>query len=113
MPERRGLSPAYEERTFSSEERKNVLRPIVARDRRVGAMSIHQDVAIYASILDKDARVTHRLDAGRHGWLQVARGAVTLNGTRLGAGDGAAGSGEPALEIAAAEPSEILLFDLR
>ena len=113
MPERRGLTPAYEEHTFSSAERNNVLRPIVARDRRDGALPIHQDVAIYASILDAGAGLTHRLDAGRHGWLQVARGAVTLNGTRLAAGDGAAISDEPALDITAAEPSEILLFDLR
>jgi hypothetical protein len=112
-PERTGLAPEYQERTFSTQERTNVLRPIVARDRRDGALPIHQDAAIYASILDAGSSVTHVLSAGRHGWLQVARGAVTLNGARLAAGDGAAVSGEPALEIAATEPSEILLFDLR
>jgi len=112
-PERTGLAPEYQERTFSAEERANVLRPIVAGDRHDGALPIHQDAAIYASILDAGASVKHVLSASRHGWLQVARGAVTLNGARLAAGDGAAISGEPALEITATEPSEILLFDLR
>lgn len=113
VPERRGLTPEYEERTFPAADRTNVLRPIVAADARDGAMRIHQDVAVYASILDAGASVTHALAPGRHAWLQVARGGVTLNGVTLAAGDGAVVSGEPSLEIVAEQPSEILLFDLR
>jgi redox-sensitive bicupin YhaK (pirin superfamily) len=42
----------------------------------------------------------------------VARGAVSLNGSMLGAGDGAAVSDEAALEITGAARAEVLLFDL-
>jgi redox-sensitive bicupin YhaK (pirin superfamily) len=112
LPERRGLTPDYQERHFSIDERRNRLRPIVAPDRREDALPISQDAAIFASILDKGAAVTHELAAGRCAWMQVARGAVTLNGARLSAGDGAAVQQESALRISAAEPSEILVFDL-
>lgn len=113
VPERRGLTPEYQERAFSVQERTNQLRPIVAPDRREGALPIHQDAIIYASILDRRASGAHQPGPGRHGWLQVARGAVTLNGVNLAAGDGAAIAAEPHLSITALEPSEILLFDLR
>jgi redox-sensitive bicupin YhaK (pirin superfamily) len=56
--------------------------------------------------------VNHQLASGRHAWLQVAAGAVDLNGTQLKQGDGAAVSQEEELRIVAGEPSEVLLFDL-
>ncbi len=56
--------------------------------------------------------LTHSLDGGRYGWLQVARGQITVNGVHLQAGDGAAISDETGLTIQSLENSEILLFDL-
>jgi len=57
--------------------------------------------------------VRHQLGKDRYAWLQVARGEVSLNGTTLKAGDGAAVEREPALEITGRAPSsELLLFDL-
>jgi redox-sensitive bicupin YhaK (pirin superfamily) len=44
--------------------------------------------------------------------VQVARGAVTVNGEKLLAGDGAAISEERRVAILAESPSEVLLFDL-
>ena len=84
------------------------------RDERTGegSVTVHQDVALYAALLDPGTRVEHALGRGRHAWLQVARGAVTLNQQPLAAGDGAAISDQSALTIAAGQPSEVLLFDL-
>ena len=56
--------------------------------------------------------MTHELSPGRHAWLQVLRGGVSLNGTALGTSDGAAVSDEPLLTVHAAQPAEIMLFDL-
>jgi len=81
-------------------------------DGRDGAVTIHQDVALYASVLAPAMRVAHALAPGRHAWVQVARGRVTVNGTSLAAGDGAALSDEATVAIVGEEPSEILLFDL-
>ncbi|HXE92119.1 MAG TPA: pirin family protein [Terriglobales bacterium] len=111
-PERRGLEPGYEQKEFPLEEKRGRLRPIAARDGREGAVTIHQDVTLYASTLAPGQQVEHTLTPGRHAWLQVARGAVALNGTGLNQGDGAAVSEEEKLTIRAEQDAEILLFDL-
>ena len=112
LPEKKGIEPGYEQKPFSPGEKRGRLRLIAAPDGRDGAVTVHQDVALYASVLAPGQQVEHRLAPGRHAWLQVARGAVTLNGTKLNQGDGAAVSEETALAIRAEKDAEILLFDL-
>jgi redox-sensitive bicupin YhaK (pirin superfamily) len=114
LPERRGLRPEYEQKAFPEAERRGRLRLIVSRDGADGSVKLHQDARIYATVLAPGERVTHTLAPGRSAWVQLAGGAVRLNGTALAAGDGAAVTGETALEIVAdgAGPSELLLFDL-
>ncbi|HSC78109.1 MAG TPA: hypothetical protein VLB32_06060, partial [Candidatus Acidoferrales bacterium] len=97
---------------FPAEEKRGRLRPIAARDGRDGAVTIHQDVTLYAAVLAPGREVEHALAPGRHAWLQVARGAVALNGKRLSQGDGAAVSEEKKLNIRAESDAEVLLFDL-
>ena len=77
-----------------------------------GSLVINQDARVYAGVFDKGASETVALGAGRHAWVQVARGSLTVNGVRLGKGDGAAISGETSLDLTFDEDSEILLFDL-
>jgi redox-sensitive bicupin YhaK (pirin superfamily) len=112
LPERAGLLPGYEQRNFPDGEKRNRLRLVAARDGRKGALTIHQDADVYAALLDAGQAVNHRLRDGRGAWVQVAAGAVTLNGRPLAAGDGAAVTGEPSVELAGTEPAEVLLFDL-
>ncbi|MSS72864.1 MAG: pirin family protein [Candidatus Latescibacteria bacterium] len=112
LPERKGLTPSYEERTFPEAERRGQWRLVAAQDGREGAARWNQDVDLYVTLLAPEERVEHRLKPGRHAWAQVARGAVTLNGKPLQAGDGAAISDEEILEVCATEAAEVLLFDL-
>ncbi|HUL07634.1 MAG TPA: pirin family protein [Candidatus Acidoferrum sp.] len=113
LPDEEGLTPSYEQKTFADGEKRGRLRLVASRDGRDGSVRIHQDADLYASLLDKDGAVTHRLAAGRCGWIQVVRGAVEVNGKSLRAGDGAAASDLPTLEVkATADGSEFLLFDL-
>ena len=112
LPDTNGLPPSYEQREFPVEERHGKLRLVAARDARDGAVKVHQDVDLYAAILDKNSRVYHGLQPNRHAWVQVARGSVLLNGLSLEKGDGAAVSGEAELVIEATADAEILLFDL-
>ena len=112
LPDRRGLTPGYEEKRFSPESRRGRLCLLAARDGRDGAVSIHQDADLWTALLEPGESVRHAPKPGRHAWLQVARGAVTLGRTALGAGDGAAVSDEAAVEITATAPAEVLLFDL-
>ncbi|TAF01798.1 MAG: pirin family protein [Oscillatoriales cyanobacterium] len=112
LPDRNGLTPSYEQRDFPLAERQGRLRLVAARDARDGAVKIHQDVDLYAAVLDKDARVSHVLQSNRYAWVQVARGSVLLNGLALEQGDGAAVSDESELVIEATADAEFLLFDL-
>lgn len=112
VPERKGLKPEYEQRSFPLKEKRGHLRLIAARDGRGGAVTVHQDVDLFAALLDRGERVAHRLNSGRYAWVQVARGAVMVNGVSLKVGDGAAISEEETLEVSASEASEALLFDL-
>ncbi len=111
LPEREGLSPSYEQRAFTFDGNAK-WRLLAAPTGRDGIVLIHQDVNLYAARLAPGQPLSYRLPPGRHAWVQVARGKVTLPGTPLEAGDGAAVSEEENLTFRAEEPSEVLLFDL-
>jgi quercetin 2,3-dioxygenase len=112
LPEKRGLKPSYEQHTFSAKELGDGLRLLASLKPSNGAVTIHQDVALYGARLAPGAKTTYTLDKDRYAWLQVARGKIRLNGQELQAGDGAAIEDEDRLDIVAEAPSEILLFDL-
>jgi redox-sensitive bicupin YhaK (pirin superfamily) len=112
LPERRGLTPGYEQKAYPDAERRGRWRLVASHDGRDGSVTVHQDAELYATLLEPGDKATHTLRPGRHAWVQVARGAVTVNGRPLRAGDGASVSDEAALAVAATEPAEVLLFDL-
>lgn len=111
-PNVQGLTPSYEQKAFPAEESRGRLRLVASPDAADGSVKIHQDARVYLSQLDDGSQVALELLPARHAWLQTLRGAVTLNGTRLEAGDGAAVTDEPSLHIMATSGAEILLFDL-
>ncbi len=112
LPQVSGIEPSYDQRLFKPEEKRGQLRLIASRDGRDGAIPIHQDVDLFATVLAQGETVSHTPKPNRHAWVQVAQGAVTLNGAQLNAGDGAAVSDEANLQIGAQADSEVLLFDL-
>jgi redox-sensitive bicupin YhaK (pirin superfamily) len=113
FPEAKGIEPSYEQKRFDEAERRNRLRLVASRDAADGSLLIHQDARIYLATLEDGEQVTHELADRRHAWLQVLRGAVTLNGQELATGDGAAVSDERMLTIAATKgAAEVMLFDL-
>ncbi len=114
LPSEQGLAPGYEQRAFPTEERRGKLRLVASPDGRDGSVTVHQDARLFIGLLADGERVRHEIVKGRRGWVQVARGEVTLNGARLGAGDGAAVEDEAALEIEGkgTDLAEVLVFDL-
>jgi redox-sensitive bicupin YhaK (pirin superfamily) len=110
LPERSGIEPGYEQKAYAPAELQGQLRLIGSRDGREGSITLHQDVALYAGRLGPGQSASLSLAPGRHAWVQVARGAIELNGQALGEGDGAAASGEQRLELRG--EGEVLVFDL-
>ncbi|MFY9753110.1 MAG: pirin family protein [Candidatus Acidiferrales bacterium] len=109
VPERKGLKPVYEQLAFPDEELRGKFSLVAGPEAPI---TIRQDAELRVARLDKGDSASHSLKPGRHAWLQVARGAITLNGQRLEAGDGAAISEESELRVSATKESEVLLFDL-
>jgi redox-sensitive bicupin YhaK (pirin superfamily) len=112
IPERTGLPPSYEQKSFSRADRQGRLKLIGSHDGREGSIVFRQDVAIFASILSPGQTVDFRPAPGRRVWVQIARGAIAVNGVRLDEGDGAAIVNETSLSIEGVTDSELLLFDL-
>ena len=112
FPERKGLEPSYEQKQFAESGRNNRLQLVASREAADGSLRIHQDARIYLSQLDTGREITVTLPSGRHAWLQVLRGSVTLNGQALQTSDGAAVSDESHLQIQATSTAEIMLFEL-
>jgi redox-sensitive bicupin YhaK (pirin superfamily) len=114
-PSAEDLPPSYQQIAFPPEEKRGRLRLLAAPYGTEGAglTFIHQDARMFATEVGPDDRVEHRLASGRHAWAQVVRGSISLNGTPLVEGDGAAVSDEELITIAGTGVGgEVLLFDL-
>jgi redox-sensitive bicupin YhaK (pirin superfamily) len=111
-PEKRGLAPGYEEKSLADKDKSGRFGLVASRDGRDNSLTIHQDAELRAAVLGKGERLNYELASGRHAWVQLVRGALTLNDQRLTAGDGASVSDTTELIFKADEPSELLLFDL-
>jgi quercetin 2,3-dioxygenase len=111
-PSTRGIAPGYEQKTIDDAKAHGGFAPVGAPDGGDRSVKIHQDAALSVAKLERGQTVATNLKKGRHGWVQVARGAVTVNGTALAEGDGAAISDEEKVSIVANAPAEVLFFDL-
>ena len=112
IPEVQGIAPSYEQKRYPREEMAGTLRLIADRWGSDGAVTVHQEVAIYAGEVSESERVTYAFAKGRRGWLHVARGIVRLNGDELREGDGAAITDEREIVMDTDHRGEVLLFDL-
>jgi redox-sensitive bicupin YhaK (pirin superfamily) len=112
QPSERGITPSYEERRFDSSEKRGKLRLIVSPDRAEGSLLIHQDARVYAGLFDGAETATLEVGAHRRLYVHLARGALTVNGVELLAGDALKVSAETRLELKAGKDAEVLVFDL-
>ena len=112
FPEKNGLQPGYEQLHFDRDDKLNRWRLIGSRDGSDGSVTIHQDVALYATVLEAGKLLGYRIEDGRKAFLQIVKGTAAVNGETLGAGDAATLEGVGALEVRADEETEALLFDL-
>lgn len=112
IPDRDGLAPSYEQKSFPIEERRGRLRLVAAPGGEDGAVTIHEDARLFVANLERGEGVTHEIERGRGIWVQVARGIVTLNGKEMREGDGAALEDESGVTLETDAQAEVLLFDL-
>jgi quercetin 2,3-dioxygenase len=112
IPNPAGLPPSYEQKALPIEERRGHLRLVADLDGRDDTVTVHQDARLFVANVEANERIVHEIERGRGLWLQLARGIVTVNGTEMREGDGAAIEDEPAIAIEADTDAEFLLFDV-
>ena len=112
LPEQNGLEPGYEQKLFTSEEKRNTWRIVGSRDGRDGSLTIHQDVNLLATELGAGQALSYEFDGKRRGFLQVVRGSIEVDGDSLVAGDALATQDQATLTVRATEDAELLLFDM-
>jgi redox-sensitive bicupin YhaK (pirin superfamily) len=111
-PARRGLPSGYQQKPFPDADKRGRLRLVASPDGADGSVTIQQDARVYATLLGPDASASHAFAPGRKGWVHVVRGAASLDGQALGAGDGVALEGEERITLASPSEGEVLVFDL-
>ena len=112
IPDARGIQPSYEQKHFAPETRRGKITLLAGKGGRENALTIHQDADLYSALLAGGDEVSHAVKPGRKIWVQVAQGAVTVNGTALKAGDGAALAEEAYVHLHAEAASDVLIFDM-
>lgn len=112
LPERTGIAPGYEQKRFAPEEKRGRLRLLVSPDGAEGSLRMHQDARLYAGLFDGAEQARLALAPGRLAYVHLLRGAATVNGQRLAAGDALRYRDEAEVRIEAGEGAEVLVFDL-
>jgi len=121
IPSRRNLEPSIDQRSFSAESRRNVLKLVLVPAAGYGqdgapsaadAVTVHQDAAVYAGLLDPSANVRHTFRDGFGGYLFVVHG--SLEHPVLDEGGAAKISGEREIDLQAGSTgAEVLLVETR
>ncbi|HEV8500614.1 MAG TPA: pirin family protein [Casimicrobiaceae bacterium] len=112
LPNAIGIPPGYEQKTFGASDKQGRLRLVASPDGAQGSVTLHADASLYAGLFDGAEAATLALDPTRKGYVHVVRGALDVNGQRLGAGDAALLEGERRIVLANGADAEVLVFDL-
>ena len=107
-----GIAPSYEQKRFPDAEKRGQLRLVASPDGADGSVRIHASAALYAGLFDGAEAAELRLAEGRKGYVHLVRGALTVNGERLQAGDAALLAQEPCIRLEQGHDAEVLVFDL-
>ena len=111
-PSVRGIEPGYEQKHFDAASKRGSLRLVASPDGAEGSVTIHQDARIYATLLDGAESARRALAPGRKAYVHIVRGALTVNGNPLAAGDALKASGVAEVVLEKGASAEALLFDL-
>ena len=112
MPDQQGLTPGYQQKTFSAETKRGRWCLLASPDQAAGSLRIHQDARVFAALVDGAETLAYPIAAERKVYLHVARGAVSANGRVLNAGDALMFSNETRVVLADGNNAEVLLFDM-
>ncbi len=111
-PDQRGVTPSYEQKTFTDADKRGRLCLLASPDGAQGSVRIHARARLFAGLLDSGQTATLAIDAGRKAYVHLVRGQLTVNGLPLAGGDAALLDDERSIALTDAHDAEVLLFDL-
>ncbi len=111
-PNVKGIAPGYEQKTFTSLEKRGKLRLVASNDGADSSVTIHADGNLYAGLLDGNESASLPLNPARKTYVHLVRGQLQVNGLPLVAGDAALMSLESQLQLSHGVDAEVLVFDL-
>ncbi len=111
-PSVRGIEPGYEQKTVPQADKRGALRLVASPEGASGAVKIHADARLYAGLFDGAEAAALTLDPARKAYVHLVRGALEVNGQRLGAGDAVLLQDESRIALSNGNDAEVLVFDL-
>jgi redox-sensitive bicupin YhaK (pirin superfamily) len=112
FPDVKGIEPGYEQRSFSTESKKNRLLAVASGQGLENTVKIHTDSSIYLSEIEAGRSVEFETNLSRGIFVYVTGGSLTINGERLGAKDQARVATEGTLTFKAEEDASLILIDV-
>ena len=112
QPNVKGIAPSYEQKSFTTDEKRGKLRLVASSDGSDGSVKVHADAKIYAGLVDGDEGITLALNPTRKTYVQLVSGGLEVNGQTLAQGDAALLQQETQLQLARGQNAEVLVFDL-
>lgn len=114
FPNKKNITPRYDQETFSEDEKYNKLLTIVSPvGTNDGGVQINQNAWFSLGKLDKDFSTTYDLKNKDNGvYAFVIEGALTINGEKLNRRDGLGITETDKLNITADNDAEILLMEV-
>lgn len=111
-PDRPGLAPSYQQRQFSGADRRGTLQLLASPHGDDGSLTLHQDARIFGGLFHESERTKLDLPKDRRAFLQVVRGSIAVNETRLNSGDGVKINASGDVVIQHGRDAEIIVFEV-
>jgi quercetin 2,3-dioxygenase len=112
LPNKRGVTPGYEHKFFSEQEKQDQLSLLLSPDGREGSISAHTEALMYGVVLSDSKQISYSINPDRVIYAHIAKGEAVINGESVSAGDGITVVQEASIELTGKNMAEVLLFDL-
>lgn len=113
FPKEKNITPRYDQKLFSAEERINKFQTVVSPDKNDSSLWINQDAWFSLGNLQAGSATEYKLNKNTSGvYAFVIEGDVTINGEKLNKRDGFGVWDTDKLSIVADSNTEVLLLEV-
>lgn len=112
LPEKQGLPPGYQQKSFSDDFAKNDFIQVISHHGSNGTLSLNQDINMYIGKASQDGEFNLKTRPQRFLWVQMIRGDLTTQDISLSTGDGLGLTKIENLKLQWKKNSEFIVFDM-